>query len=462
MFSCFNNHIVEQQPQDSARNDPSFVRAGKFISSAPFILKELQTIAFDAELARKHAALLADISMRLSSSLELEINLARTVQLTIPLLGDWCFIDLFNDHGILERAQVAHSNPNSVILAKNFKDVVNHSFESVYRQSVIDTKKLISLSNIFLEVSIRDLRIDMIVRSIMIVPILLRDDLFGVLTFFVTDEAGDQSSICKRYDDVQVRLVEEIAYRFAIALDNSRNYSQAINAVVARDLFFSIVSHELKTPLTAISLQNELLSLLLKNSDFSETHIEKMGSILKSAKENIQQLSRMVNELLDTSSIHQANFSIDLKAIDLAEVVLDVVNYFSNQFRNDTAKIRIAHITPCIAMFDRDRMKQVLSNLLTNARKYAPNSDVLISLQDLETYIDLRVQDFGPGISKEDQLTIFQKYGRVRSMIGKVEGFGLGLYIVEQIIIAHRGSIHIESELNKGTTFHIHIPKLRN
>lgn len=430
------------------------------LTSIPLaLLRELQARAMEADRARRHSAILADVSAKLFSSFEIDINLARIAQFTVPLLGNWCLIDLLNSSGIPERAQVAHSNPDQAILANRLKGSVHRSFESTFIQQVIETRRSALFSEIFLKAHVPELGIEMLVRSMMIVPILLRGDLLGVFTFFVTEE--DRSTVCENYGEAELQLAEEIAYRTAIAIDNSHQFFRATRAIDSRDQFFNIVSHELKTPLTAISLQNELLRILLNEQNFGRLNVEKARSILESSQTSIQHLRRLVNELLDASSIEQGTFKVILETIDLSKFVEDFVERFSNQFEGKKTQLKLTEINRCFARCDRQRIEQILGNLITNAMKYAPDSDIWISLRECETYHELAVQDFGPGISHQDQHDLFKKYERGKLVRDKVPGFGLGLYISEQIMKAHGGSIHVVSEIGQGSTFSVRLPRVK-
>lgn len=415
-------------------------------------LAQLRQAVLEAERSRKHASLLAKISSRLSSSLENEVNLARIGELMVPLLGDWCLIDIVNEDGILKREYVAHTDPDAASLAKFIALQVHDSFESGLRESVLISKSPIMMTDIQRFIPHEESPNKIRINSIMLVPIKIYERIMGVLTCIITHPN-------RNYNDLDLKLAEEVAYRAAIAMDNSWLYSQAKAAVTTRDHFFAMVSHELKTPLTALTLQNQFMLNSIVGKKPEEIPLDKVEVMLKSALHNIKQLNNMIGEFLDIASINSGRLSVSPQNCDLSKLVLETVDRFSTHLLNVSCTVRTELCSPCFVSCDWKRIEQVLDNLLNNAIKYAPKKPIVISLKELESIVELRIQDSGPGISKEDQLRIFKRYSRSKSVIGKVDGLGLGLYIVKEIIRAHSGSIHVESNLGQGTTFVIRLPK---
>ncbi|MGK7389152.1 MAG: PAS domain-containing sensor histidine kinase [Candidatus Cyclobacteriaceae bacterium M2_1C_046] len=226
------------------------------------------------------------------------------------------------------------------------------------------------------------------------------------------------------------------------------NINQQIKSLQVKDEFLSIASHELKTPITVISSYLEILQGVLKD----ETHLE----IISKCINNIDSMNVLITNLLDITQINQEHFPIEKKKENLTSILKSCVENQREAHKNKQVEL-IIEIDPANVMADRVRMEQVINNLLTNAIKYSPQSDkiiVKIERSDLET-VKVSVQGFGIGISKEDLPKIFDRYYRVRSQTTDfIKGWGLGLFIIQQIIKSHSSIIQVTSEPNKGSCFY--------
>jgi signal transduction histidine kinase len=418
-------------------------------------IESLHLASMKTERARQNTSLLAHISARLSSSLEYEINLSRITQLIIPSLGDWCLIELLNSEGALNLSQVAYANSNiSGTLGKRISRL-NPNLNSIkLRDSVIKSGKAKVIPRITQKISLEepDLKIKIIPHSAMFVPLLIRESVIGIFTLFM-----DESN--RNFETSDLILAEEIAYRSAIALDNSRRYAEARAAITERDESLSVISHELKTPLTALTLQNQFLLKIIANQQMEAPLFDRIRSILQSSLLSIKQLDHLIKSLLDPSKINYERLSITRSKVNLTEIIEDIILRCSSKFEEAHCEVKTNLPKSCFGYLDRSRMEQVFTNLLMNATKYAAGKPISITLYDLGSHIEIRIQDSGNGISLDDQRTIFHKFKRASNVVGKVEGLGLGLYIVDQIVRAHSGTIRIESKPDMGTTFVLNLPK---
>ena len=216
-----------------------------------------------------------------------------------------------------------------------------------------------------------------------------------------------------------------------------------------KDEFISIASHELKTPITSIKVFNQImqkLSLQRKDKEFQH-YLNRMEG-------QIDRLNEIITDLLDVSKIQAGKLEFKKDLFNLNDLTREIVE----DIQTTTKKHRIIIEGKSLKKIfgDKDRIGQVLTNFLTNAIKYSPNTDkIVVKIIPQKNRVMVGVQDFGIGISKEDQEKIFERFYRVYSGDEKTfPGLGMGLYISSDIIERHNGKIWVESEKGKGSTFY--------
>jgi signal transduction histidine kinase len=227
-----------------------------------------------------------------------------------------------------------------------------------------------------------------------------------------------------------------------------------------RDEFISIAGHELKTPLTPLCLQRQMIHKIMQSEDLPESVKEqKLEAYLEMSKRQIDALTKLVETLLDVSQIRLGRFSVKPETdVDLFNLVQEVVERYRPQWEmaQSPVKVKLLGVSPK-GHWDRLRMDQVVSNLLTNAIKYGRGKPIELTISSDMSGARISIRDYGPGISEADQARIFNRFERAGS-IRSFGGLGLGLYIARQIVAAHAGTISIESEVGNGATFIIDIP----
>lgn len=231
--------------------------------------------------------------------------------------------------------------------------------------------------------------------------------------------------------------------------------SSLIAAVSARDEFLSIASHELKTPLTSLKLQIQSAARKIKKDQESKINLE---TLFEKNVVQVDRLIRLVDDMLDLSRVQSGKFSYHLKSTNLSELVKDIHSRFKETFENNSSTLSLdVDDKLVIGEFDRERIEQVIINLLTNALKYGEKKDASLKLTSSGKMATITVSDQGMGIRPENFEIIFRRFERVVSA-NEVSGLGIGLFISKQIVEAHHGSIHVESELGKGSTFSVELP----
>ena len=226
----------------------------------------------------------------------------------------------------------------------------------------------------------------------------------------------------------------------------------------AKSNFVSNVSHELKTPLSLLSLFSEILELGRVNSEEKKTEYYRIIRL-----ESLR-LNKMIDNILDFSKIEAGRKTYDFADGDMAEVIENVLAGYRYQIINSGFDIQ-TNIQPDLPLLliDRNAMAQAISNLLDNAIKYSRDVKQLsITTEKRGSDLSIQIADHGIGIPRAEQAKIFEKFYRVgNGLVHDVKGSGLGLSLVKHIIEAHKGTISVESEVGKGTRFTILLPLAR-
>jgi two-component system, OmpR family, phosphate regulon sensor histidine kinase PhoR len=217
--------------------------------------------------------------------------------------------------------------------------------------------------------------------------------------------------------------------------------------------FIANVSHELRTPLTSIQGYTETLIDGLP-SDPAMTQ-----EFLEIIRKNASRMSRLTQDLLTLARVESGEQSFRFEAVPASAIVADAEESLRDLARSRGGKLRIAESTDAMVQADRDTIHQVFSNLVDNAIKYAPGTEVLLGAREVGGAVQFFVRDFGPGIPSEHLSRLFERFYRVdKARSRESGGTGLGLAIVKHIVKKHGGSVAAKSELNRGSEFAFSLP----
>ena len=274
--------------------------------------------------------------------------------------------------------------------------------------------------------------------------------------------AGEQDQIPRQGG---LPFLTRLSDHAAIAIANAQLYSEVQAANEAKSEFVSFVAHELKNPMTSIKGYTELLA---KGAVGSITDMQ--ANFLDTIHSNVERMSTLVSDLNDNSKIEAGRLRMDFKALDIADVLDEVMRSTTRQMedKKQTASMKIPEKLPKI-WADPTRLAQIITNLVSNANKYTPEGGVItVGAENCSNQWDpegatevvhLWVKDNGIGISLDDQKKIFQKFFRSEdSKAREAPGTGLGLNITKSLIEMMGGRISFEVEFRQGTTFHFTIP----
>jgi signal transduction histidine kinase len=253
------------------------------------------------------------------------------------------------------------------------------------------------------------------------------------------------------------------------ALEQSRREQEALlqqlqstqleleQAVRMRDDFMSIVAHEVRTPLNGLILETQLRKMHLARDNAAAFTLDKMHAMVDRDERQIKSLIRLIEDMLDVSRIRTGKLSIRPNHFDLVKLVSTLLENFAQQIEAAETEVSFSAPEPVEGQWDEFRIEQVVTNLLTNALRYGGRSPVQVRVYREGNEARVEVKDHGIGISEENQKRIFQQFERVSAKT-VVAGLGLGLFISEQIVAAHGGSIVVESEINEGALFRVCLP----
>jgi PAS domain S-box-containing protein len=224
-------------------------------------------------------------------------------------------------------------------------------------------------------------------------------------------------------------------------------------AVQDRDDFLSIAAHELRTPLTSLQLQIESLPGIIAQAKADTGAFARAEKSVHAAKRQTKRLVRLIEELLDVSRLTMGRLELRVEPIDLRRVAIETAERFAELAGSTGTEVKILAQDPVVGSFDATRLGQIVSNLLSNALKYAAGHPVELKVWRAAGKAHLVVKDHGKGIAPEDRDRVFERFERAVSS-RNYSGFGLGLWITRQLVDAHGGRIWVESEAGAGAIFH--------
>lgn len=400
---------------------------------------------------------LAEASTVLISSLDYASTLDTLARLIVPRLADFCAVDLVTPEGGLRRAINLHADPakQPVLdeLARRFASGLTPQIKPL--TDALETGRTVFLPQFVPpQRSVGDhdefQRLTRLLNpcSLIVAPLIVAGHTLGLLSLGTTDSQ-------RRYTEADVGQAEELARRAAVAVDNARLYQEAQAAIRLREIFLSIAAHELKTPLTAILGYAHVLEQRTRRE---QSLSERSQRTLQAITEQGERLNRLIETLLDLSRIQTGRLSVEIQPIDLAELARQVVAEIRPTLDHHTIQIRAPETLPIQG--DPLRLEQVLHNLLHNAIKYSPHGGpVEIELRREDEQTVLSVSDQGIGIPEAAQPLLFQQFFRAPNVDPKqISGLGIGLFVINEIVARHGGTITVLSQENVGSTFSVRLP----
>jgi signal transduction histidine kinase len=396
---------------------------------------------------------LAESSRALAQSLDYAQTLQTVAHLAVPDIADWCTVDIVSEDSTLKRVATEHRDPQRAELADALHRNPPKNDSITGAPHVVRTGKteyVSKMSEVVLQTREREperLRIlrGIGVNSMICAPLMARGRTLGAIT--LTTEIG------REFTPDDVRMVEDLAQRAAIAIDNARLFDDAQRALRVRDEVMAIVTHDVRSPLSAVMTGAALLQM---HDDATPLNGERIRHIADTIQRSARHIARLINDLTDISHIEAGRLTIERKAEDVGAVVCEAVDTLQAVAaqRGSTVECDLTESLP-IVQCDRDRIVQVIGNLIANATKIGATS-IIARAKVQGSDVIISVADNGPGIPLEDLPHMFDRHWRGRNVTYK--GTGLGLPIAHGIVKAHGGEIWIESTVGAGSTVSFSLP----
>jgi signal transduction histidine kinase len=289
-------------------------------------------------------------------------------------------------------------------------------------------------------------------RSRVVAPLSVAGEPLGALS--VSRERANA------FGEDEVELVTLLARQLASAVQNIRTYTAERNAAeelrrlsALRADFVSLVSHELRAPMASV-----IGCAVTLRERWRELTADQRESFLALIEQETGRLSTLIGDVLDTSRIEAGTFTFAFADVDIAELVRETTSLVELGTDEVTVKATVQEPLPPVRG-DRERLRQLFLNLLSNAAKYTIAGDEIeVRAAAEDGVVVVSVQDHGPGIALDQQRLVFEKFGRVNAGGRSKPGAGLGLFIARSIAEAHGGSLDVRSEPGAGATFTFRVP----
>lgn len=417
------------------------------------LLERERTARIEAEAAERRGALLGEATALLSQPLDSRGVLDALARLLTRSFADWIVIDLI-EGGTLTRIASAHRDPD--------KQRILHDMAARYpaqpRSPVWDilrTGKPFEIPELtddqIRAYCVDDGQVELIyqlgARSGVFVPLCARDAVVGVVSLVATAP--------NRFGRADADLAIDLGRRMALAIDNARLLAETRRALHLRDEFLRIASHELRTPLASLRLSAQgLLRAAERNRTVSP---EILDRTLRRVLGNTIRLEQLTSELLDVTRIEQGRLQLNPVEVALDAIVREAVEHIEAELHAAGSSVSIACAAPVIGRWDPSRLDQVVTNLLTNAAKFGAGKPIEIRIERLGAAARLAVTDHGIGIDPARRPYVFDRFERAVPS-SRYGGLGLGLYIARSIVVAHGGTITVDSEPGAGSTFTVILP----
>jgi len=419
---------------------------------------QLTTVLERERAVQERTALLAELGIAMTSSLDYTSTFQQLARTVVPFLADLCVVYVQQPDGMIERVVVAHREPEveALLQETNERDVIDpqgpNPVARALRAGAPEVALALSASDAQTRTnSDEQRRAAELLRpqAYIVMPLLARGCTLGAINFVMT-EGG------RRYTEEDVALAEEIARRAALAIDNAQLYQQAQNALRVREQFLSIAAHELKTPLTTLIGRAQLMQRRTeRDGELSEGNRRSLVII----NDQLRRLNALVRALLDISRIENGQLSIERTAVDICGLVRQVVSEMQVTVENRQIEL-VCPDTPLMVLGDSVRLEQVLLNLIQNALNYSqPPAPTTVSVRQEGEQVLIAVQDRGVGIPAEALPHLFTRFYRANNAGAHYSGgMGIGLSIVKEVASLHGGDVQVESAQGAGSTFTLHLP----
>ncbi len=417
------------------------------------LLIEERTAREAEERTRRQAEFLLEATQILSSSFDTSTTLRQLAHLAVRSLADFCVVTLRDGSDTGSMIVVHADAARQAVLEEAARQWREHwqerhaveqkqaSGEAFLMPSITAT----DLDNMARDAEHRRLLGELDTRSLMSAPISIGGELIGSIML-----ASSQPD--RVYATEDLALAQELSRRAALAIQAARSYSDALAASRARDDLLGIVAHDLRNPLNTVSMASSFALEIIQ--DQADHPVRRQLEIIE---RTVEHMNRLIQDLLDASRVQAGHLALELLSTNPQLVIREALDmlYPLARHANVTLESMCDSGLPHV-LVDRQRMVQVLSNLVGNALKFTPaGGRIVLGAQRHERHVRFTVSDTGNGIPEEQLPLIFGRFWQARS---DRRGLGLGLSIAKGIVEAHGGTIWADSKVGVGSTFGVDIP----
>lgn len=401
-----------------------------------------------AEAAERRATFLAEASAVLDSSLDFEATLRSLVGLLVPGYADMCVVDLVTGRGVVQRVEVAHADPTRRELADRLRAYPDAHSWYITRDAIRTGKPVLvaEVTDAPWRAHTEDAEHAELLRALGIssyvaVPLVARGHVLGALALCQGDAA-------QPYGPADLAFAVAFARAAALAVDNARLYRMEQRAVQARDEVLGVVTHDLRNPLSVLSM---CASSLLEGQHGAETAVRETAETIRDAA---AWALRLIQDLLDVAMIEAGHLALERRPQDAVILISKAAVMFERMAEERSLRL-VLDVPDQLPQVEADgeRVLQVLSNLIGNALKFTPaGGEIRLGAEAGEGQVRISVADTGTGIPAEQLLHVFDRYWHARRG-ASVRGTGLGLAIAKGIVEAHGGRLEVKSEPGRGSAF---------
>ncbi len=383
------------------------------------LIADYTAISAEMDFCMRRDVLMSEVSSLLDSTTDAVSALTRVARMCLPLLGDWCAVDVLTEDGRVKRAAEVHVNPAKASAPRR----------NTRRQAptAIGGRRH---------------------AGQLVVPLRIRDHTVGTMSFAAEDHEGS-------YSDAQVALAERLARRCAAAIEYARLQCSAQQAVQDRELFAAATCHELRTPLSHIK---GFVSTLRSADTVWEA--ERRDDFLAEIEREANRLARLIEDVLEMARVDSSELDhADRAVISPAALVAGGVDLVRDSLSDHELDVQLADELPAV-WADASQVERVIANLLDNAAKYSPpDQPISVVGRLVGNAVSLRVEDRGRGMRPEHLERIFEPYFREPPAEYPARpGTGLGLAICRSLIRAQNGRIWAEQRTGGGAAFEFTLP----
>ena len=406
--------------------------------------------AFDEQ---RRIRLLAEAGAVLTLILELDDALKEIAAIAVRDFADYCIVDIVEGNAGIRRLQAVSRDPSKAHVCDLFMQVSLDGRGLQLSSPVLENKLSVLIERLSPETiatfskdkkELQALQAAGL-ESLIVAPLIAFGRLLAVITL------GSSSSL-RLFEPADVLVVEELARRAALSIENAQCFAEARRAVKTRDEVLAIVSHDLKNPLATMALVTDLL----RRSEQMDGR--KLSEFADRIQRSVDSMQSLIANLTDFARIQSGTFSVEKQYERLHSLVMAVIDGIRVQAEAKRLVLDVdlsSSLSP--VAIDAPRIRQVISNLVGNAIKFTPEGGrIRVRARQEGKEIIVSVADTGPGIPPEDLSRVFDRFWQAQTT--RKMGSGWGLFIAKGIVEAHAGAIWVESKLGEGCEFSFALP----